>query len=81
MAKGTVRPGRLVLHQVLSQHPAQVLLVNDQQPVEDLVAQGADHPLADRVRPRSMRRADQDPDAIRGQHGVEGVGELAPGGP
>jgi len=39
----------LWLPQVLGQHPAQVMLIDDQQPVEDLPAQSADHPFADRV--------------------------------
>jgi hypothetical protein len=43
--------GRVVVHQVPSQHPVQMLLIADQQPVEDLPAKGADHPFADRVRP------------------------------
>jgi hypothetical protein len=50
LAEGTVRPGGVVVPQVLGQHLSQVLLVEDQQPVEDLPAQGADHPLANRVR-------------------------------
>ena len=50
LAKGTVRPGCVVMQQVLSQHPAQVVLINEQQPVEKFPAEGADHPLADRVR-------------------------------
>jgi len=52
LAEGAVRPGRAVVHQVLGQHPAQVLLIDDQQPVEELPAQGADDPFADRVRSR-----------------------------
>jgi hypothetical protein len=42
--------------QVLSQHLSQVLLVEDQQPVEDLPAQGADHPFANRVVPHRQLR-------------------------
>jgi hypothetical protein len=34
-----VRPGRVVVRQVLGQHPAQVLLVDDQQAVEEFPAQ------------------------------------------
>jgi len=37
---------------VFGQHASQVVLVDDQQPVEELAAQGADDPLADRVGPR-----------------------------
>ena len=51
LAKGTVRPGCVVMQQVLSQHPAQVVLMDDQQPVEDLAAQGTYDPFADRVTP------------------------------
>jgi hypothetical protein len=36
LAKATVRPGGVVVPQVLGQHVAQVVLVNDQQPVEEL---------------------------------------------
>jgi hypothetical protein len=72
-----VRPGRVVVPQVLGQHPAQVMLIDDQQPVEDLPAQSADHPFADRVPSGRLRRAEQDPDALRGEHGIEGTDELA----
>ncbi len=41
LAEGTVRPGSVVVPQVLGQHPAQVVLIDDQHPVEDLPAQGA----------------------------------------
>jgi hypothetical protein len=40
LAEGTVRPGGVVMSQVLGQHLAQVVLIDDQQPVEDLPAQG-----------------------------------------
>ena len=49
LAKGTVRPGGVVVRKVLRQHLAQVVLIDDQQPVEDLAAQGTDDPFADRV--------------------------------
>jgi hypothetical protein len=44
LAKGTVEPGRVVVPQVLGQHSAQVLLIDDQGPVEELPAQGTDDP-------------------------------------
>jgi hypothetical protein len=53
------------------------VLIDNQQLVEEFPAQGADDPFADRVRPWRLRRADQDPDALRGEHGVERSGELA----
>ena len=77
LAERAMRPGRVVVHQVLGQHPAQVLLVDDQQAVGKFPAQGAGDPFADRVRSRRLRRAGQDPDAIRGEHGTERAGELA----
>jgi hypothetical protein len=77
LAEGAMRPGGVVVHHVLGQHPSQVVLIDDQQPVEQLPAQGADHPFADRVRSRRLRRAGQNPDALRREHGVEGVSELA----
>jgi hypothetical protein len=38
LAEGAVRPGRVVVPQVLGQYLAQVTLIDDQQPVEDLPA-------------------------------------------
>jgi len=54
-----------------------MLLAGDRQPVEELPAQGADRPFADRVRSRSVRRAGHDPGTHRGEHGIERAGELA----
>ena len=39
LAKGTVRPARFCMRRVLGRHLAPVVLVDDQQPVEDLPAQ------------------------------------------
>jgi hypothetical protein len=64
LAKSTVRPGGVVMPQVLGQHPAQMVLINDQEPVEELTTQGADDPFVDRVRPGRLRRAGQDPDSF-----------------
>jgi hypothetical protein len=36
LVKGTARPGRVVVPQVLGQHLAQMVLIDDQQPVEEL---------------------------------------------
>ena len=77
LAEGTVRPGGVVVPQVFGQHAAQVVLIDDQQPVQELPAQGADDPFADRVRSGYLRRAGQNPDALRGEHGIERAGELA----
>ena len=48
LAEGTVRPGSVVVPQVLGQHPAQMVLIDDQQPVQELPAQGTDDPFAER---------------------------------
>jgi hypothetical protein len=51
LAEGAVRPSSVVVLKILGQHLSQVVLVDDQQPVEEFPAQGADHPFADRVAP------------------------------
>src|SRR5437868_5442323 len=51
LAEGPVRPGGVVVPRILRQHPAQMVLVDDQQPVQELAAQGTDDSLADRVAP------------------------------
>jgi hypothetical protein len=65
------------VHHVLGQHASQVVLIDDQQPVEELAAQGADHPFADGVRSGCLRRAGENPDALRREHGAGGAGDLA----
>jgi hypothetical protein len=45
-----VRPGIVIGQQVFGHYLSQLVLVDDQQPVQELPAQGADDPLADRVR-------------------------------
>jgi hypothetical protein len=41
LVEGTVRPGCVVMRQILGQDLAQVVLTDDKQPVEELPAQGA----------------------------------------
>jgi hypothetical protein len=77
LSEGTVRPGRVVVLQVLGQRLAQMVVIDDQQPVEEFPAQGADDRLADRVRSGRLRRAAENPDSFRREHGVEGASELA----
>jgi len=62
---------------VLIEDPAQVGLVEDQDPVQDLPPQGSDEPFADRVRPRRLGRALDDVRAVGGEDGVEAGVELA----
>jgi hypothetical protein len=75
-APALVLSGRRV-PQVLGQRLSQVVLIEHQQPVEKLPAQGTYDPFADGVRSRRLRRAGKNPDAFRGEHGVEAGGELA----
>jgi len=51
-------------------------LVENQQPVQQLAAQRADEPLADRVRARASGRDFHSDNAGAGQDRVEGFGEL-----
>src|SRR5438046_7901479 len=76
LAQGAVRPGVVVVDQEFGQDLTQVMLIDDQQPVEELTAQGADHPLADGVRSRRPWRAGENPGHVRREYGVEGVSEL-----
>lgn len=77
LIKRTMRSGRVVVPQVLGQYLAQVVLADDQQPVEDLAAQRANHPFADGICSGRLRRAGENPDARGCEHGIEGLGELA----
>ena len=56
LAEGTVWLGGVVMPQVPGQHLSQVVLIDDQQPVEEFPAKGADDPFADRVRSGRLRR-------------------------
>ena len=49
LSEGTVRPGGVVVRQVLGQYLTQVVFIDDQQLVEEFAAQGADDPFADGV--------------------------------
>jgi transposase len=66
-----VRPGRVVVHLIFGQDGAQVALAEDQHAVEELSAQGADEPLADRVHARRLDGGAQDPGAGGLEDGVE----------
>ena len=49
LAEGAVRPGGVVVLKVFGQDLAQMVFIDDQQPVEELPAQGTDVSLADRA--------------------------------
>ena len=68
LAQGAVRPGCVVVEQVFGHDPAQVMLVDDQQPVQEPAAQCAGHPFADGVPCGRVRRAEDNPDAGRGDY-------------
>ncbi|WSN64432.1 hypothetical protein OG467_09110 [Streptomyces sp. NBC_01361] len=72
-----VRPVPVVVLQVPGEGSAQVPFVEDECPVEELAAQGADEPFAVCVRFRGLGRAFEDAQADVGEDGVEGVGVLA----
>jgi len=71
-----VRLGCVVVRLVFGQDGAQMPLAEDQEPVQELAAQGADEPFADRVHPRSLDRGAQDRGAAGLEDRVEGAGEV-----
>jgi hypothetical protein len=75
LVEGPVRPVAVVVGRVLLQHACQVLLVDDQGPVEELSSKCADEAFADRVRPGRLRRGLDDLDAAGIEH-VKRVGSI-----
>ena len=71
-----VRPGVVVVRLVLGQDGAQVRLAEDQHAVQELATQGADEAFADRVHPRRLDSAAQDPGPGGLEYGVEGLPAL-----
>jgi hypothetical protein len=67
----------VVVTDVLVECSAEVSFADDEQAVGDLAAYGADESLRVCVGLRAARRVLADRDAGVGEHGVEGVGELA----
>ena len=61
---------------VLGEHGLEMAAAEDEHPVEALAPEGADHALADGVGPGCPDRGLDDPDALGGEDGVEGSGEL-----
>jgi hypothetical protein len=56
---------------VLGQHRRKLALVEDQHPVQQLAADGADPSFGDRVRARGPDRGAHDLDGLGGEYGVE----------
>ena len=76
MAEGAVRPVAVVMLFVLAQHCSGMALVGDQDAVEEFASDAADEAFGDRVGSRCPHRCLDDADPERGEHGVEGCGEL-----
>jgi hypothetical protein len=74
LAERAVWPGCVVVLQVLGPSGA-VGVIDDQRPVEELPAEGADDLVADRDGSRRLRWAGENPDAFRLEYSVEGAGE------
>jgi hypothetical protein len=65
------------VHEVLGQYLFEVMAVDDQHSIQQFAASGADPSFSDRVRSRCSYRRAQNADALAGEHGIEGIGELA----
>ena len=70
-------PVLVVMARVLLEQASGVPLVEDQDAVEELAAEGADEAFRDRVGARRLDRRPDDLDVDGGEHGVEASGELA----
>lgn len=69
-------PMPVVMLEVLDEDSLEVPAIEDQHPVKAFPAQGPHDALTDRVRPGRRLRGADDVDALGGEDGVEGVGEL-----
>lgn len=76
LTERAVRPLRVVVLDVLGEHCLEMTAPEDHHPVEALAPDGADHALADGVRPGCPDRGSDDPDAVGSEDGVEGPGVL-----
>lgn len=76
LVERAVWPMFVVVGHILSEQRLQLLLAEDQHPVEQLTMNGADPPFRERVRPRRQHTCPQDTDALRAEDGIEAVGEL-----
>jgi hypothetical protein len=66
----------VVVRYIACQHRRQLPSAQDQYPVEQLTADGADPPFLVGVRPRRPHRRAQDPDALGAKDRIEAVGEF-----
>ena len=72
----TVRALVVVVLDELPEHPVEMALATDEQPVEALGPGCPDKPFGERVRPRRPDGREDDPSADRPHHLVEGTDEL-----
>jgi hypothetical protein len=77
LASGPVRSMPVVVIPILSQNPCRMGLVHDQNMVEDLTADSADHSFAVRIHARSPRRAEQHFHLFSREDSVESAGVFA----
>jgi hypothetical protein len=70
-AQGAVRPGAVVMVEVLAQDLDQVALAQDDQAVQTLSPQGAQYPLAGGVRTRAPERGSGDSHTSSGEDRIE----------
>lgn len=75
LVSGLMRPVPVVVDQVLAEDQGQVAFAEDQEPVQEFTAEGADDAFADGVHPRSLRQGGDDPQLFRLEHLTEGSGE------
>src|SRR5258705_8256008 len=71
LVPGLVREVLIIVLGVLGEDLGEMFLVEDQYLAEQLPAQRSDHALADRVRPRGLRRSPPDPHTTSAEDLVE----------
>jgi hypothetical protein len=76
LAERAARAVVVVMVLVLAKHGCGVPQVDDEDAVEEFAPDAADEAFGDRVGSRCPHRCLDDPDVERGEHGVEGCGEL-----
>ena len=58
---GLVRPVAVVVDQLLTEYQGQVAFAEDQAPVQEFAAKGADDAFTDRIHPWRLRQSGDDP--------------------
>ena len=76
MVEKSVGSVPVVVREILGEHDLEVAAVEDKESVQALPADGTDESLGDRVGAGRLDRGLDNPDALGGEDGVEGAGEL-----